>query len=286
MEQLHLDDFDAWAATFGETVDSIEVVPEGGGLRMNSRFARFYYVPELLRILHQVADVKTADDLNLPVPRLREREDGQRAPRTLVVPASDKLGDYLTALVDRADLVRRRLVDPSEDNLLKITHNGRSATMDLRLVPATAAEIADVLCRYEVLDNEETIAALATPSPPSGRGTGPTPRPDTIVWPTELREEHGATLWPGRFEYTVETALLDLAAAHDWDSGPLTSDQLLAVTAYRDIGAEQPLTAGQLAAVMDTYDGMADPQIRQRLADELADLWSEQRPGPRQFGAR
>ncbi|WP_307962229.1 hypothetical protein, partial [Salinispora arenicola] len=83
MRSLNIDEFDAWAATFGEAVEGIEVVPEGGGLRMNSHFAKFYNVPELLRLLRQVGDVKTAEDLALPVPALKQREDGQRLPRTV-----------------------------------------------------------------------------------------------------------------------------------------------------------------------------------------------------------
>ncbi|NIL64822.1 hypothetical protein, partial [Salinispora arenicola] len=80
---------------------------------------------------------------------------------TVVIPASDGLSDYLTALVDRADKDRAATSTPTDDNLLKITHNGRSAAMDLRLVPPTADEIADVLRRFEVLD-DEPAAAVAT----------------------------------------------------------------------------------------------------------------------------
>ncbi|MFK3984483.1 hypothetical protein ACI2K4_29430 [Micromonospora sp. NPDC050397] len=346
MRALYIDEFDAWAATFGETVEGIEVVPEGGGLRMNSRFAKFYNVPELLRLLHQVADVKTAEDLALPVPALKQREDGQRLPRTVVVPASDELGDYLTALVDRADKVRRGDVDPTEDNLLKITHNGRSAAMDLRLVPPTADEIADVVRRFEVLDDEGAIAELAANL--AGMWARQRPNPldlTTAAWPTELWQD-GEPLWSGQFDHGTEQALLRLADAPYWSAGPLTSGQILdtltnydglgyadvrervaeelidqwateppdprvwasfqwpesvrdangrviwngdlphtlqqtLAAAYRKADDENPLTADQLAELMDSYDRLADPAIRERLASELAGLWSEKPPaGP------
>ncbi len=219
MERLRIDEFDAWAATFGETVEGVEVVPEGGGLRVNSRFAKFYNVPELLRILHQVADVKTGDDLNLPVPRLRQREDGQRAPQIVVVPPSDELSEFLTALVDRADRVRHGLVDPTEDNLLKITHHGRSAAMDLRLVPPTAAEIAAVLTRHGVFGpgigdgdgrgNGEAVDAAARTIASAWARNRPNPlEPNTVYWPTDLGDGSDAAPWPGPLPEEAREELL------------------------------------------------------------------------------
>ncbi|GIJ29997.1 hypothetical protein Vqi01_51590 [Micromonospora qiuiae] len=343
MRSLNIDEFDAWAATFGETVEGIEVVPEGGGLRMNSRFAKFYNLPELLRLLHQVADVKTAEDLALPVPALKQREDGQRLPRTVVIPASDGLSDYLTALVDRADKVRHGDVDPTDDNLLKITHNGRSAAMDLRLVPPTADEIADVLRRFEVLDDEPAAAVAANLAALWSRQRPNPLDPTTVVWPDEVWQGEGETLWSGQFDHATEQALLHLSDSHDWSAGPLSSSQILdTLTNYDGLGdpdvrqrvAEHlidhgateppfgqagrsviwpnsvedatgrvvwsgslprtlrqalalahlgadvghPVTADRLAELMDTYDRLADPAIRQRLAGELASLWSGQPP--------
>ena len=127
--------FDTWAATFGQVVSQVELAPEGGSnFRMKSRFARFANVPEMLRMLHVAADVKTAEDLALPVPDLKQRADGQRAPETVTVEPSDELLDYVRDLGDRAAKVRNRAVDPDEDNMLKISGDGRRAALDLRLL--------------------------------------------------------------------------------------------------------------------------------------------------------
>src|SRR5205807_8491416 len=89
LEAAGIEDFDQWAATFGEVVSGIEVAADGSGFKMKSRFAKFTNVPELLRIFHVFGDVKTADDLDLPAPLLVERPgDGQRVPETVVVPPS------------------------------------------------------------------------------------------------------------------------------------------------------------------------------------------------------
>ena len=133
-------EFDVWAATFGQTVTAIEVAPDGGGMRLNTRFAKFRNVPELLRQWHVSADVKTAEDLQLPTPLLAARPDGQRVPETVVVAPSEALTDYMAGLAERADRVRSRGVDPTVDNLLKISSDGRAAALDLRLVGGHTAE--------------------------------------------------------------------------------------------------------------------------------------------------
>jgi hypothetical protein len=133
--QAGLEDFDTWAATFGQLTTSIELSPDGGRFRMQTRFAKFANVPELLRMWHVSADIKTAEDLKLPTPQLvARRGDGQRTPETVVIPASPELTTYVTALGERADQVRCRGVDPSRDNMLKISTDGRLAALDLRLV--------------------------------------------------------------------------------------------------------------------------------------------------------
>ncbi len=129
MEAAGITDFDTWAATFGEVVTDLELSPSGTGFRMKSRFAKFNNVPELLRLWHQVADVKTAEDLHLPTPDL---EGG--APETVVVPPSQELVDFMAQLAARADLVSSRAVRPEEDNMLRISSHGRAAALDLRLV--------------------------------------------------------------------------------------------------------------------------------------------------------
>ncbi len=135
LEASGVEDFDAWAATFGQTVTEIEMAP-AGGYRLTSRFARFQNVPEMLRMWHVFADVKTGDDLNLPTPDLALRDDGQRAPVTVVVPAPADLTAYVAHLGERAERVRSGQVDPSEDNMLKISTDGRKAALDMRLVGA------------------------------------------------------------------------------------------------------------------------------------------------------
>jgi N12 class adenine-specific DNA methylase len=139
MAAAGVEHFDDWAATFGQTVTEIEMAPTGGGnYRMNTRFARFQNVPEMLRMWHVFADVKTAEDLKLPTPELKAHraEDGaeRRAPKTVVIPAGPEITAYLRELADRAEKVRARSVDPSEDNMLKISGDGRRAALDMRLV--------------------------------------------------------------------------------------------------------------------------------------------------------
>ena len=124
-----LTDFDTWAATFGEVTTDLELAPDGSRFRMQARFAKFRNVPELLRMWHVSADIKTADDLNLPTPDLR----GGTA-ETVVVPANDQLADFMAELATRADLVQSRAVDPAEDNMLKVSTHGRMAALDLRLL--------------------------------------------------------------------------------------------------------------------------------------------------------
>ena len=136
LEDVGITDFDAWAGTFGETTTQVELAPEGGGnYRTTTRFSRFRNVPELLRMWHVAADVKTAEDLTyLRRPDLRARADGQRAPETVLIAPSDELRAYVSDLGERAEKVRSRAVDPTEDNMLKVSGDGRAAALDMRLV--------------------------------------------------------------------------------------------------------------------------------------------------------
>jgi len=128
--------FDSWAATFGQAVTQVELAPEGGtSFRVKSRFASFRNTPEMLRMWHVFADVKTAADLDLPVPALAPRPaDGRRVPETVAVEPSPELIDYVADLGQRAEAIRSRAVSPTEDNMLKVSGDGRRAALDLRLV--------------------------------------------------------------------------------------------------------------------------------------------------------
>jgi N12 class adenine-specific DNA methylase len=136
LEAAGISVFDTWAATFGQAVTQVELAPEGGdSFRVKTRFARFRNVPEMLRMWHVFADVKTASQLNLPVPTLVPRPaDGQRLPETITVEPSGPLIDYVANLGRRAEAIRNRAVAPEQDNMLKVSGDGRRAALDLRLV--------------------------------------------------------------------------------------------------------------------------------------------------------
>ena len=129
LERQGLQHFDSWAATFGEPVTAMELSPDGAGYRLNTRFARFVNVPELMQQFRQMADIQTAETLQLPVPKLREGKA-----EIVSAPATPELKSYVASLVKRAERLRNGRVDPSEDNMLKITGDGRKAALDLRLV--------------------------------------------------------------------------------------------------------------------------------------------------------
>ena len=133
LRRQHLQHFDAWSGSFGETVSAMELAPDGAGYRLNTRFARFVNVPELMHLFRQTADVQTADMLKLPVPEL---EGGK--PQVIRAPATPELKAFVQSLAKRAEKLKTGLVDPKEDNMLKITGEGRKAALDLRLMrPAT-----------------------------------------------------------------------------------------------------------------------------------------------------
>jgi N12 class adenine-specific DNA methylase len=136
LEAAGISVFDTWAATFGQVVTQVELAPEGGdSFRVKSRFARFRNVPEMLRMWHVFADVKTASQLDLPVPPLAPRPaDGQRLPETITVEPAELLLDYVADLGRRADAIRNRAVGPEQDNMLKVSGDGRRAALDLHLV--------------------------------------------------------------------------------------------------------------------------------------------------------
>jgi len=144
MEAAGITSFDGWAATFGSQVTEMEMGP-AGGFRQKTRFARFQNVPEMLRMWHVFADVKTGADLNLPVPAIAPRpSDGKREIETVVLTPTPELEDYIQDIADRAELVASRAVDSREDNMLLISTDGRKAALDLRLVDEHAEQTGPV----------------------------------------------------------------------------------------------------------------------------------------------
>lgn len=126
LKKNHLEHFDAWASTFGETQSAFELSPEGTGYRVKTRFSKFYNLPELMSMFKEVADIQTADMLNLPTP-----EAHYEVIKTL---PSEEQKEILKGLSERADKVRNRVVDPDEDNMLKITNDGKKLALDQRLL--------------------------------------------------------------------------------------------------------------------------------------------------------
>ena len=120
-----LQHFDAWASTFGETITAIELAPEGTGYRAKTRFARFYNLPELISMFRQTADIQTSDMLKLPVPEAEYHNE--------VIKPSAFQRDMVASFADRAERVRHSMVNPSVDNMLKITNDGRKLALDQRL---------------------------------------------------------------------------------------------------------------------------------------------------------
>ena len=128
LEKEGLLNFDSWASTFGESVTAIELAPEGTGYRTKTRFARFYNLPELMSLFKMCADIQTADMLHLPVPELVGGK-----PINVVLPASEIQKDCVKSLAVRAEKVRNGKVKPTDDNMLRITNDGRKLALDQRL---------------------------------------------------------------------------------------------------------------------------------------------------------
>ena len=150
LKEHGLEHFDSWASTFGETVNAIELAPEGTGYRMKTRFAQFYNLPELINMFKEVADIKTADMLNLPVPTAHYE--------AISVKPSEIQKEIVASLAERAELVRNGTVDPTQDNMLKITNDGRKLALDQRLIDPLLPDyegskinacIAEIIKTYE-----------------------------------------------------------------------------------------------------------------------------------------
>ena len=126
LREKGLQHFDCWASTFGETTTAIELAPEGTGYRARTRFAKFFNLPELMNMFKEVADIKTSDLLELPVPKA--------VFETVVVKPTDIQKEMIKSLSERAAAVHSSRIDPSVDNMLKITSDGRKIGLDQRLM--------------------------------------------------------------------------------------------------------------------------------------------------------
>ena len=126
LQKLGMGHFDSWAAAFGETVTAIELAPEGTGYRAKTRFAKFYNLPELITLFKESADIQTSDMLDLPVPEAEYINE--------VLKPSEEQKELVSSFADRAEAVRAGRVQPTEDNMLKITNDGRKCALDQRLI--------------------------------------------------------------------------------------------------------------------------------------------------------
>ncbi|WP_211294559.1 helicase-related protein [Microbacterium proteolyticum] len=170
--------FDAWAATFGQTVTQMEMAPTGNNtFRMKTRFAKFSNVPEMLKMWSIFADVKTAEDLQLPTPDLVARDDGQRVPATVPVQPTVELERFIEHLGARAEKIAAKAVPPNEDNMLNVSTDGRKAALDIRMIvpnrpsgPTKIDAAADAIHRVweRTRDNEYLDVITGQPSPVRG----------------------------------------------------------------------------------------------------------------------
>ncbi len=156
-----IEHFDAWAATFGEVIDTMEISPDGAGLRPRSRFARFTNLPELQQMFRTFSDVQTAEMLNLPRPRLQGGK-----PIVVACPMSEEQHQLQQELVKRYERLRSEKVDPREDNALAITTDGRKLATDARMLSATSPDFPESKIN-RLVDNVVTIWKDSTPK----RGT-------------------------------------------------------------------------------------------------------------------
>lgn len=145
LKSMELENFDSWATTFGETVTALELAPEGNGYRAKTRFAKFNNIPELMSMFKEFADVQTSDTLNLPVPK---------AERTIVeVPPTEEQKEMIVDLGERAEKIRVEKLDPSIDNMLKITNDGRCIALDPRVyIPEAQGGNKVRMCAENIYD--------------------------------------------------------------------------------------------------------------------------------------
>lgn len=209
--------FDQWAATFGEVVEEMELKPEGTGFRSTTRFAKFRNVPELLRMFHTFADVKMREDLNLETPKIA----GGGA-QTIAVPRTSALAAYIKDLGDRAEAVRAGDVAPEDDNMLKISTDGRKAALSMALVKVGTDDRGNpVMGTHEPGKIEEAasrIGAIYEQNKDRVYGDDPNPGALQIVF-LDMGTPKGARLTAGEREDSgeVSTSVDDTEDTVDWD---------------------------------------------------------------------
>jgi len=142
LKEQGLNNFDAWASCFGETKLSLELAPEGKGYQMKTIFAKFFNLPELMTMFKEMADIKTAESLDLPVPKANYY--------TISTEASEFQKEMVDGLAERANKIKNKEVFPDEDNLLKVTNDGRKLALDQRIMN-------DMLPDYENSKSNECI---------------------------------------------------------------------------------------------------------------------------------
>lgn len=172
LQELDLERFDEWASVYGEQTTEMELAPEGTGYRFKTRFAKFNNLPELMSNFKEVADIKTADMLNLPVPKANYHN--------IVVQPSEFQQEYISSLAERAEAIHKRLVEPYEDNMLKVTNEGRKLALDERLIDAESFSVtqskADVCTDNifriwtETADTQAAQLVFCDLSTPNGNG--------------------------------------------------------------------------------------------------------------------
>lgn len=145
LEKMGIYNFDEWVSTFAEVTNSLELAPSGKGYVVRQRLSKFHNLPELMSIFRMVADIKTKDDLNLPIPKIKNGK-----PTIIALEPSEELKDYMNELVERSDRIQRGGIDPKEDNMLKVCLDGKKAALDLRLVKPEIGETKNSKIRETV----------------------------------------------------------------------------------------------------------------------------------------
>lgn len=142
LTKMGINSFDEWASTFAEVTNSMELNTSGQGYRIRQRLSKFHNLPELLSIFRIVADIKTREDLNLPIPKLKNEK-----PTVIALEPSNELREYMDTLIERSDDIERGVVLPTQDNMLKIASDGKKAALDVRLVENLPYEPENVKSR-------------------------------------------------------------------------------------------------------------------------------------------